>query len=64
MKKEITFVLLLVIILIGTTNLCAASSPPKLRSPTNGTIVTVDSITFSWDPAVPPSGASVDVYWL
>jgi len=64
MKKEITFVFLLVIILIGTTNLCAASSPPKLRSPTNGTIVTVDSITFSWDPAVPPSGDSVDVYWL
>ena len=64
MKKEITFVFLLVLALIGTTNLCAASSPPKLRSPTDGTVVTVDSITFSWDPAVPPSGDSVNAYWL
>ncbi len=54
--KKITaslFVLVLALVVVGTTSICAATTypAPELQSPQNGLIVTIDSITFSWNAA-------------
>jgi len=42
----------------------STSSPPELQSPADGEIIKVDSLTFSWTPAVPPEGDVVLLYGL
>jgi PGF-pre-PGF domain-containing protein len=52
--KKITvslFVLVLALAVVGTTSMCTATTypAPELQSPQNGSIVTIDSITLSWN---------------
>ncbi len=45
------FVLVLALAVVGTTSVCTATTypAPQLQSPQNGLIVTIGSITFSWN---------------
>jgi len=54
----------LALIMVGTANLCSASTPPILQTPENNKVVAIDYLAFSWTAAVPPPGDTVNYYWL